>query len=312
MLKNIAYKSKIDFSTMPFSDDTTTSPMASPSTEDDRRKGKLTTGASSAGASAAPAKRGRKPKYLHTIILEGVNARELYKRFKIGRNNLAGDSYNNGASSVFEYSGNSGGSDVGPPASTSFTEIGVKKPTNLFLDAKAARLATFVDYIKYGSLPNRTDLSCWHDHHPFSTSPIGCPIRFVDQALEKHQIDTHYITTTTPNQPPRINTNCYYLTMGIFCSFPCVLAFINSHKNESLYKDSKSLLYSLYYKLYATEMKIKPANDWQCLKNYGGNMTIEEFRRTFCTCNYVITPDIKRPFMVSVGKHVDEKQCGYY
>lgn len=282
----------------------------------------------------ATTKRGRKPKYIHTILLEGVNARELYKKFKNGRAGLGGGGLGGNSLTdsnlplpVFEYSGE----HTADP--TCHTELITKKPSTVFLDAKVARQTTFVDYVTYGSLPYRTDLHCWHDHHTFTSSPIGCPIRFVDKTQEKHQISTPVSTTTAGNVagngngsgnsgntatsskhtvPLSVKTNSHYLTIGTFCSFPCVLAFINRNKHDNLFRDSKALLYSMYYKLYGTELKIKPASDWQTLKNYGGALTIEEFRRSFCACNYVITPDVKRPFMVSVGKHVEAKQCNYF
>lgn len=271
-------------------------------------------------------KRGRKPKYLHTIILEGINARELYKRLKIGK--PANDAFQ--TSGIMEYVDNNCMITTESGANAAVTNLpefsSNRRNTNLFLDSKTtSKLTTFVDYIKYGSLPYKTDLSCWHDRHPFSTSPIGCPVRYVEKMVDKHTPTSAVAIMPTPHSGsndtpvsdsvkktlPKISTNNYYLTMGVFCSFPCVLAFINANRHNPLYKDSKVLLHSLYYKLYGSELKISPANDWQCLKNYGGHLSIEEFRRSFCTCNYVITPDIKRPFMVSVGKHIEEHQCGY-
>lgn len=321
----------------------------------------------------APLKRGRKPKYLHTIILTGINARDLYRRFRIGKGSTQFDSTNYGfaASGIMEYadgaliiptgssgmatdeyivttaSGNedvvkgaSSSADVllSPsaslsttamiPTTTSLFDISGKKAANMFIDAKtmSSSSTTFVDYLTFGSLPYRTDCCCWHDRHPFSTSPIGCPIRYVEKALDRYtQTSQTSLVEMTPTpskssmesgkskskKTTKINTNDYYLTIGTFCSFPCVLAHINANQRDPLYKDSKSLLYSLYYSMYGAELKVDPANSWQCLKSYGGNLTIEEFRRTFCTCNYVITPDIKRPYMVSVGKHIEEHQCGY-
>lgn len=303
-------------------------------------------------------KRGRKPKYNHIIVLEGVNARDLYRKFKSARSNASiGEHSMNGATSgigigsgggggIFEYGNVTSLDSVGIDTSSHVTELSSRKPANVSIDPKTQqRQVTFIDYVKFGSLPNRTDMSCWHCRHPFSTSPIGCPIRFIEPTAEKHHIESPISIHITSNNedssfaisnsgasattsatlnntkrgnsslktiPPIVTTNSHYLTLGVFCSFPCVLAHIDENKHIHAYRDSKSLLQSLYYKLYSTDLNVKPASSWQSLKSYGGTLTIEEFRRAFCTCNYVITKDIRRPFMVSVGKHIEVKQYGYY
>lgn len=312
-------------------------------------------------------KRGRKPKYLHTIVLSGINARDLYRKFRMGKTSSNDFNSNTGimeyvdgslsiptGSGMFldgEYDNNSTNRTVSRRTknssndslqllsnhtgsdTTCLFDITGKKSGNMFLESKTALKSTsttFVDYLTFGSLPYRTDCCCWHDRHPFSTSPIGCPIRYVEESADKYmQSSTVTMTSTpyysneestsntsklkksTPAITPKVKTNNYYLSIGVFCSFPCVLAHIETYKADPLYKDSKSLLHSLYYKLYGIELKVNPASNWQCLKSYGGNMSIEEYRRSFCVCNYIITPDIKRPYMVSVGKYIEEQPCGY-
>ena len=231
-------------------------------------------------------KRGRKPKYVHTIILDGINARQIYKRYKQRSFDQHAPIH---LTPIIEYSTNT---------PTQVTELGGKRLNNVYYDSqKDGKHVTMNDFVNYGCLPERTDINCWHCRHSFNTSPIGTPIKYVK---------------ATPNKDnPMTGTNDYFNTIGVFCSFPCCLAFINDNKHRPLYRSSKSLLYSLYFKIYGEELKIKPASSWECLKVYGGDLTIEEFRKNFCECNYIITENIKRPFMVSVGRYIEEERCGY-
>ena len=182
---------------------------------------------------------------------------------------------------------------------TQITDLTLKRrPTNVFMDlGRDGKIITMIDYVNYGCLPERTDLCCAHCHHQFPTSPIGIPIRYIRKRPDKVQ----------PDDAQTVGTNDYFLTANVVCSFPCLLAFVNEHSNDPLYRQSKSLTYSLYYKLYQEELTIKPAPSWECLKIHGGHLSIEEFRANFCTCSYTITPNIKRPFMVAVGKYVEER-----
>ena len=145
--------------------------------------------------------------------------------------------------------------------------------------------------LSLNKLPSTTNIHCFWDRHEFTTCPLGCPIKFVNSIIEKtyqsiskeeynirENITNEKIDTLNKDLLTIYDKN-YYLVDGIFCSFNCILAFINENKRDPLYKESLSLLSSLYVDLTGDTMKIlKPANDWRLLKQYGGNMSIEEFR----------------------------------
>jgi hypothetical protein len=241
-------------------------------------------------------KRGRKPKYLHTIILDGINARELYKEYKQIKREDINIPLQQHYTPIIEYSSKTG------EMSTQISDLTQKKQsTNIYLDLnKETKKITLIDYVNYGCMPERTDIWCFHCKHPFNTSPIGIPIKYITRRPDKEQEIGRIV-----------GTNDYFLTYGIFCSFPCCLAFLKEHNSGQMFRNSKSLLYTLYYKLYGSELKTKAASSWECLKVFGGHLTIEEYRKNFCSCNYVITPNIKRPYMVSVGRYIEENRCGY-
>jgi hypothetical protein len=59
---------------------------------------------------------------------------------------------------------------------------------------------------------------------------------------------------------------------GIFCSGECRQAFLESNIQDPIYKDSIALL-----KMYDGN-KYVPAMSWRTLSDYGGNLSIDEFR----------------------------------
>lgn len=109
------------------------------------------------------------------------------------------------------------------------------------------------------NLPDKTELCCYWCRHPFSTKPMGCPIK---QEGDKYIVD------------------------GIYCSFNCVLAFIESN-NDYIYNDSYRLLSNIYYNLFDINInKLEKAPSWRLLKEYGGEKSIEEFRDNFVKIIY--------------------------
>jgi hypothetical protein len=89
----------------------------------------------------------------------------------------------------------------------------------------------------------------------------------------------------------------YYLTDGVFCSFNCTAAYINDNKHNRLYNESHILLNRIYNKITSgtaagelrrgIELKaVFPAPHWRTLKEYGGHLTIKQFRDSFGKLEY--------------------------
>lgn len=108
-------------------------------------------------------------------------------------------------------------------------------------------------YVHNESWLYNTDVSCWWCCHTFNTIPLGLP--------EDYDIKTRK-----------------FRVKGIFCSFPCILAYNNSTRIKSGYK--KYLIKHLYSRITGNSINtfIKSAPHRCCLKKFGGDMTIEEFR----------------------------------
>jgi hypothetical protein len=159
--------------------------------------------------------------------------------------------------------------------------------------------ATMIDYITKNEFPLKTHVKCFWCRNNFDTHPIGCPIKFINSLIEKQYTsnitkDEYYMKeNVTKTKISKINNSDlsiqievseknYYLVDGIFCSFNCVLAFIKENNTNVLYKESLYLLKCLYNSLYQENIKkLTPAPHWRLLKDFGGNLTIEEFRSFF-------------------------------
>lgn len=118
--------------------------------------------------------------------------------------------------------------------------------------------------------PSSTNIYCWYDGHPFSTAPIGIPERvtFKDDAY-------------------------HFELSGNFCSYNCALRYLcpdNDDLNnitDLIIGDEKSNKIQMLEFLCTVETnmpaneKIKPAAQKLSLKNFGGILSIEEFRANF-------------------------------
>jgi hypothetical protein len=94
---------------------------------------------------------------------------------------------------------------------------------------------------------------CYHCHHNFKNKPFFLPIDYSPE-LERFKVT------------------------GNFCSPNCVKSFAS---NSKLHSSKVYLVGHMYRKLFGAHYTIKPAPPIQCLKEYGGFMTIEEYRASF-------------------------------
>ncbi len=132
-------------------------------------------------------------------------------------------------------------------------------------------------FIKTEEWAKSTDIKCWWDSYNFDNVPCSIPFNYVNTKFE---------------------------VFGCFCSFNCALAYIiNSNIDK---KDEKiSLLHLLYRKIYNKNDNFEPAPKKEILLDYGGNLTIEQYRNmSFCK---QITQDIVLPPIVGVKAQIDTR-----
>jgi len=108
---------------------------------------------------------------------------------------------------------------------------------------------------------------CWYCRHAFPSEwhPIGIPI--------KHRKEPTAGTATAGCDS--------FECEGVFCSFNCVVAYLQEHA-EYRYKDSSVLLLMLYRKVmqHCRPLNtIVPSPSWKLLREYGGHLSIDEYRK---------------------------------
>ena len=109
-----------------------------------------------------------------------------------------------------------------------------------------------------------------------------------------HKIATHNLIFTqntkcwwcrncfnTPSlELPEDYYNDTFFCTGNYCSFNCMKKY-NLELNDSLTWKRDSLINLFYFKLYNEYKEINPAPHWMILKEYGGCLTLDEFRNNF-------------------------------
>lgn len=167
-----------------------------------------------------------------------------------------------------------------------------------------------IDVTENGSLPISTSKSCWWCRSPFHSLPIGCPLKYSSPTTTS-PIDRQRMADklTAANFPPTpIEKLDFFETEGYFCSFPCCKAYIISQRSSIKYKDSAALLGLLYTTIYGSKASFPTAPSWKILKEYGGHLTIQEFRMTFGQLEYNETINIRRPYMFATAQFISEKR----
>jgi hypothetical protein len=129
-------------------------------------------------------------------------------------------------------------------------------------------------------------LHCFWCRHPIFSKSIGCPL-----SLRPNTVTKQYTSHINGNdycireQLRDEATQQLYETDGSFCSFECCYAFIQDHKGDPLYSQSETLLRKIYYQQ-VQSMDLQCAPHWRLLSEYGGTMSIEEFRASVQTITY--------------------------
>lgn len=178
-----------------------------------------------------------------------------------------------------------------------------------FLDTRKIQIkywGIMLDVTSNGVLPVSTNKPCWWCRHTFKTPPIGCPLIYhphKTSGTDKERFEEKLKAANIP-----IDQNDFFETEGYFCSFPCCKAYILTQRSNIKYKDSAALLSLLLNVLYKRRDIILAAPSWKLLKEYGGHLTIQEFRSTFGKLEYDETINTRRPYMFCSSQYISEKR----
>lgn len=105
-----------------------------------------------------------------------------------------------------------------------------------------------------------------------------------EQSSKKGVVPRSYIDSSEDEAFPKTD---YYETEGIFCSFNCCYSYILQRKRDIRYRLSLGLLSKIYFDLFNKNLEIVSAPNWQLLENFGGNLTIDDFRDNFSKIEYI-------------------------
>ncbi len=201
---------------------------------------------------------------------------------------------------------------------TELTDTFINKPAQVisFLDESKKLYQCNISMIDFetGNDIETLRYNCYWCRNKFNSRPIGCPINYVSSKIIKKyhsevSKDKYTITENiTKNKREFFNKNKFifklikdknintsismnniehFETDGVFCSFNCCMAFIKDNKKNKLYEKSESLLLKMYIDLTGLKnVNINPAPHWRLLQEYGGNLSITQFRENFNKTSY--------------------------
>ncbi len=109
---------------------------------------------------------------------------------------------------------------------------------------------------------------------------------------------------STPSvELPEDYYNEIFYCIGNFCSFNCVKSY-NLDLNDSFTWKRESLINLLYNKTYSNIKEITPAPSWMVLKEFGGTLSIDDFRQNLLlnTKDYLIL----HPPLISRQMQIEE------
>jgi hypothetical protein len=172
-------------------------------------------------------------------------------------------------------------------------------------------VVTMKNMIGDDTLPTSTLVHCFWCRHGFTYKPIGCPVEYIPHRMIKkyhseitkdvYVLRENVTSSQLKNMQPsdskiQVQERDYYLMDGLFCSFNCCLAFIRDNRFP-LYHNSETYLNKIYFDIFGVDSApLMAAPSWRLLKNYGGHMTIEEFRFNFYKVEYFDINNVVCPF----------------
>lgn len=135
--------------------------------------------------------------------------------------------------------------------------------------------------------------NCFWCRHSVENTGVQCPIQYNNTQITKTYYSAINKNTYTVNEKVSgkdakklMIEPGKYMTDGIFCSFNCMWAYIDSNTHDPLYSNSNNLSLKMYYDMVGKYPNRNPAPHWRKLAQYTGDLSIEEFRESFDRIEY--------------------------
>lgn len=166
-----------------------------------------------------------------------------------------------------------------PTDSTKISELNHFKHNITLVDelknAHNIRVSTVYEY-------SNKSFNCFWDRHPFTSPPIFCPVEKIHKPLIKNYVSNINGKTYKIQDSMQESEIQEYNVDGVFCSVECCLAFIDEYRHNPMYQNSEYFIREIF-----PTSEYKRAPHWRILTEYGGNQSIEEFRKSFVNTIYV-------------------------
>lgn len=171
--------------------------------------------------------------------------------------------------------------------------------------------AVMIDITQHHSLPRITSRPCWWCRTGFTSIPIGCPIKYNKNnpgTLDAERFAQHIKQMNLVTD----GTCDFFETEGLFCSYSCAKSYALEElsKGKMRFKKSLTLLSLLRSKSEGPEAVSEPissAPSWKMINEWGGPLSIKEFRDSPGRVEYVETVNVRRPMMYSTSQYLQEK-----
>jgi hypothetical protein len=108
-----------------------------------------------------------------------------------------------------------------------------------------------LNFYNIDHIQDQTNILCWWCCHEFDNIPFGLPEKYHD--------------------------GIYYV-MGCFCSLNCALAY-NLDLNDDKVWERTALIYDIKNNIFKDDITINPSSSRYILIKFGGNTTIENYRK---------------------------------
>lgn len=225
--------------------------------------------------------------------------------------------------------------EIIPQNTTRIDDLDINKKNEIlsFLDESKRLRKCIVSMIDFNTQKNivggiKNTYKCFWDknYFPDNIQAIGCPIKYFPSKAKKsyhseiskenytivENVSTEKQKYLSDKKDPKINIEekNFYQTDGIFCSFNCCMAFINCPENKKnpLYRYSETLLLKMFLDINPDEsLEIMPAPHWRNLIDFGGTLTIEQFRDSFNKVLYVEHGNHYNIVCTSLGKLYEDQ-----
>jgi len=134
--------------------------------------------------------------------------------------------------------------------------------------------------------PRHSDCACWWDGFPFMNKPVFIPKGLRAKKYGYRESTTRLnIQNANENQTKdKENEGDFngYEVYGVFCSPECALAYLlnEGYLDPETRWERVMMLHEMVKRVYTNEIeKIRPAMPRWSLKEYGGNLTIQQYRK---------------------------------